>query len=196
MFLSKIIQYINEQLKTKAFSNNAFANHKLYGITSLVPIRKGDSFLWIPCENKCENGLEYAEIDDRYDIIAYHRINNVVNTTDSKVQFGDSNAIKKQTFDMSMFIWYYPKKICLDAHSVILNIEDNLPDYIKKTELELGLYADVSVKITSANLNPYAALMAEYRTEMISIPPETIFMEVKYQIGTSYKKGCFKNCLC
>jgi len=199
-FLDHIVSAVNAQLATglsKCFSPEKI---KVYGITESVldssAAQEGARPIRYPIvvDNNGEGTM--VAIDDRFDIILYHKLESITTTLDATKGFGDSLGNYFEQANFGMMVASFREKTGKTASWLESIVKDEMPQSFTLNNKATGKRLfKASLKPLVSNFDKYVLLQREY-TEAAVAFPHIVFFEIKYRIESSYKAGCFQcNCV-
>lgn len=184
--LDKKIQFINDELRTKAFKDKQFAGSRFFGLSTLVE-RNGQLS---PCIITGPDGT-YCGKDDRSPISIYHRyIGSGYKYIDG---FGDN---KKEVCaqKLGMIITYSRKRLKLSPDDIEAHAGKYFPKSVSAALLsEFGISKCIIYKI-ACDQNTSALHMREYKTP--NTDPGLIILELQYGIECTYDNACINTLCC
>jgi hypothetical protein len=190
MFQSSIIDIINTQIRTHTLCDARFANASINGIAYEGTEMQGTSARTFPVVNDLSgNGIK-VNPDDTYPIQIYHKIlNKTYQIKPSSV--GDRANMVSEKTDVKMVVAGWTNRLSMTQEDLEALLTSNFPDQIAPalyTPLKLH---NLVVTLQSSVLDRAQVFREEYRGLPYQVRPEQILFSIRYQIESSYKKGCF-----
>lgn len=134
-----------------------------------------------------ENRYSMIDIDDDYKISIYHRLESITNST-AKQGFGDDPGNSIEVANMAVIVIAFRNGTGIIPHKLEALLKDTIPYKFRK--MVNGKEVQQSVfKVGNSNFDKLQLLNREYSEVEINYP-DLIMFEMKYQITTTYKKGC------
>lgn len=191
--LNSITKIINDSLKAKPFSDKRFQKVAAFGVSKLLPYKKGDLMEYIPTElNDNGEGIKLVP-DDKNPIQIYHKVNGITYSL-QKQQFGNTNDYMVRVANMSMIVFGQRNLIKLNEDMLDLYILSGLPSKLTKEQLTELKLNDCTITSSTTDFNSVALWSREYNSKQYYLKPEHLFFEVKYQIECKLKKSCVNTC--
>lgn len=189
--VNSIVAEINEAVKG-FLTGPSFAASSLNGIAYTFLKEKE---LALPAVINDKGEAKYIGIDDKYNLIVYHRI---ITTTPSKKkagQYGDGNKRTTITNKMSMVVFANREKLKITQEVLANYILASIPTNIDKEILSKESLSECTIDVLDVNFNSSALYKREYLKDGF-FKPNQMFFEISYQIVYSFHSDCINTCKC
>ncbi|MBA4168750.1 MAG: hypothetical protein H0X41_14590 [Chitinophagaceae bacterium] len=161
---------------------------KLYGV-AVSALRENEKFPVVMDANG--NGTDCG-INDKYEIIGYHKINQMASRVDGKNGYGDSPGAVVNSYTMQLIVWQNRKKTKLYSDELLTLIQSAFPDQVTKG---IKPFQSVRLQFNSAILNDMQVYNQEYQYDKPRLLPEHNLFLINYTLETAFEKGCFNTCI-
>jgi hypothetical protein len=131
------------------------------------------------------------EIDDNYHIILYHKIENISNGF-TKYGFGDAIGDMQETVNASFIVFAFRDKIQKPGYQLENHLKDAMLSDMNLKLNDDSTFQKSFIKVGNSSFDKISLLGREFSEVEINYPNLIVF-ETKYQIVSTYKKGCFNN---
>ena len=197
MYNSAIIQIINQQILTNTLCGSSFATGSYNGIAyDATDVDTGATRVY-PVVLPVVNGVtdlsgNYSMVnpDDTYPIQIYHKILNKTYQIKPSSVGNRSNVISEKT-DVKMVVAGWTNLLGLTQEDLEALIASNFPDQIDASLYTPLKLQNLVVTLQSSVLDKAQVYAAEYKGISYQVKPEQILFAIRYQIESTYKKGCF-----
>lgn len=185
-----IVEEINNAVKG-FLTGPSYQMSSLNGIAYTMLKEKDNS---LPAVVDNEGEARYVGIDDKYNLMIYHRI---MTTAPSKKtsQYGDANTRTNITNRMSMVVFANRQKLKLTQEVLANYIVASLPTNIDKSILSQESLNNCTIDVLEINFNSSALYKREYLKDSVLKPHQMLF-EISYQIVYGFDSSCIKTCKC
>jgi hypothetical protein len=190
MFQSAIIDIVNNQLKATALCDARFANGAINGIAYDGTENDTTGVKVFPIIYGLSGDGSKVSPDDTYPVQIYHKIlNKTYQTRPSSV--GDKANVVTEKTDVKMVVAGWTNRLGLtqeDLESLIISV---FPDQIAASLYTPLKLQNLVVTLLSSTLDKAQVYREEYKGIAYQVKPEQILFAIRYQIESTYKKGCF-----
>ena len=189
-YLEAITNLINEDLKQNTLCDERFANG-LFGLIAVDGVENdGAATKSFPViYNLAGQGIK-ANPDDTYAIQIYHKIySRTYSVKPSSV--GNRNNKVVETTEAKLVVMGWTNRLQLSQEDLSSLLASNFPDQIKPALYQPLKLDNLSILLRSCNLDKRQVFGEEYKGLAYAVKPEQILFEMRYQIESTYKKGCF-----
>lgn len=199
-FLDKIITDLNSNWVNSFSSVVSNRKIKTYGISELIlePVEIDENTTKTkkyPGVIDADAEVKACEIDDAYHLVWWHRLESITNTVLTKPAFGDKAGDVQETVNMSMIVAGFRNKIRRSPAWVEAVLKDKMQD--------TGIIKDSTGKIIqrmkfitgNSNFDKLALLNREF-SEIELNYADVLLFELKFQIISTWQKGCLDICGC
>lgn len=189
--VNEIVNEINKAIKG-FLTNSTYSNSSLNGIAYNLLKDKENS---LPAVIDHKGNATYTGIDDKYNLVTYHRIMTTTPTKGGVSQYGDGNKKTKITNVMSLVVFANREKLKLQQEVLANYILASLPTNIDKAILLKESLSECTIDVLKVDFNSSALYKREYLKESVLKPHQMLF-EISYQIVYSFNSGCINTCKC
>lgn len=188
--LNDIVQQINEGLTSTLFSQSKrFSGSKLYGICEQA-VKTGRQKEEFPSIVDLAGDGKYVGIDDKQNLIIYHRKQNLSISDDTVNKgYGDNPAGSINTYSMVMVVYMNRKKLNMEADELVVYLQKHFP-----YTLENKNFTYLSASIDSVILNTQQVFRTEYTNVNYFMKPEHALIAISYTIEGKPNLACFNRC--
>jgi hypothetical protein len=197
MFQSAIIDIINTRLLATTLSDGRFANGSVNGIaydamqsdssgTRIYPV----VLPVIAGHTDISGNTVRVSPDDTYPIQIYHKILNKSYQVKPSSVGSRSNVVSEKT-DVKMVVAGWTNRLCLTQEDLEALITSDFPDQIDPSLYVPLKLQNLVVTLQSSVLDRAQVYAGEYKGIPYQVKPEQILFAIRYQIESTYKKGCF-----
>lgn len=196
-FLNEQIGIINTALKNSSLNEARFQGARIERLAWLANIQRDENIITMPVVIDKFAEMKYVGIDDAYPLTIYHRmLSNSYQKGAAKQSYGDTDTVKVQKTDMLMVVSGRANLVKLTAEQLEALLAVSFPDLIPATQLNDLKLDYMTVTLTGSDMNNLNVYNTEYRGSEVVPPEDLLLFSMRYQIETSWKKGCFKLCDC
>jgi hypothetical protein len=190
MYQSSIIDIINNQIKTNSLCDSRFNNGSINGIAyDGTEVDSTATRVYPVVFDLSGNGVKVSP-DDTYAIQIYHRIlNKTYQIKPSSV--GDRANVVSEKTDVKMVVAGWTNRLNMTQEDLEALITSNFPDQIAPALYTPLRLQHLVITLQSSVLDRAQVYREEYRGLPYQVRPEQILFSIRYQIESSYKKGCF-----
>lgn len=186
MSVKIVIDQIN-QIFRDSFSKIPGA--EIYGLSDLIQRKDNAGKLsYVPCVVTKDGQAKYVGFDDKTPLVIYHRLNTVNQIERVGSSYGDDRTDQISTYNNYMYI-YGDRKFVGDQSELLELVETNLPD-----SMDISGYKGIVIRVTNVNFNALTIIKGEYQGLIVTMRPERVFVQIYYQIETTFRKKCKERC--
>lgn len=186
-FLDNVVRGLNIGI---IHTLSCFTNVRTFGIAETMLVAKDDNsegeIVRYPGMFGNDGEVEMIDINDRFAITVYHRLESITNSTDAKQAFGRDFS-NREVVNMSLIVFAFRDKTLKPAYHLEAMIKDDFPGENRIENIQQSYY-----KIGNSSFDLIGLSTREYSPAPLNYPLLTGF-EMKYRIESTYKKGCFIN---
>ena len=191
-FTSSIIDIINTEIQTYSLCGSAFAGGAFYGIAyDGTDVDTGSTRVYPVVLNPdlSGNGTK-VNPDDTYPIQIYHKILNKSYQAKPSSVGSRSNVVSEKT-DVKMVVAGWTNLLGMTQEDLEALITSNFPDQIDASLYTPLRLQNLVVTLQSSVLDKAQVYAQEYKGIPYQVKPEQILFSIRYQIESTFKKGCF-----
>jgi hypothetical protein len=196
-FNSAIINIINTQIANNSLCGTTFANAMYYGIAyDSTDVDSAGTRIY-PAVLPVINGVQdlsgnYIKVspDDTYPLQIYHKILNKSYQIKPSSVGSRSNVVSEKT-DVKMVVAGWTNLLGYAQEDIEALITSNFPDQIVASLYTPLQLQNLVVTLQSSILDKAQVYAAEYKGIPYQVKPEQVLFAIRYQIESTYKKGCF-----
>ena len=189
-FQSAIIDIINSQILTNTLCDSRFANGSVNGIAYDGTEIDSNGIRVYPVVYDLTGNGSKVNPDDTYPIQIYHKILNKTYQVSASSVGSRSNVVTERT-DVKMVVAGWTSRLQLTQEDLEALIASNFPDQIAPALYTPLRLQRLVVTLQSSVLDRAQVYREEYRGIPYQVRPEQILFSIRYQIESTYKKGCF-----
>ena len=190
MFQSAIIDIINTQIMTDTLCDVRFVGASVSGIAyDGTEIDSTGTRVFPVVYDLTGNGTKINP-DDTYPIQIYHKILNKTYQVKPSSVGSRANVVSEKT-DVKMIVAGWTSRLQLTQEDLEALITSNFPDQISPSLYTPLRLQNLVVTLQSSVLDRAQVYAGEYRGIPYQVRPEQILFSIRYQIESTYKKGCF-----
>lgn len=182
----KFISAINEQISPLLA---AFTGARLNRLAQSIVRGRGANIELLPALVDMDGEGTYIGMDDTSPITIYHKANSITMTEKPNSGYGNSKALKINTYANSMIVFLDRKATKMMPDELILLLQANLAD-----EIKLKPYQTIQFRFQNIILNSQQVFASEYQNTEYKIPPQFSLLAINYQIESTFDKSCFATC--
>lgn len=187
--LENIIAKINEDI-ANGLGAPKFAGKQIYGLTERYEQRNG---VVAPCVINSQGKVEPIFLNEKCPLIIYHKLNGVVYKDNTSNSFG-SGYTQAEFNSLSLVVFAMRNRINMGPAELEALIATLIPTaYSKLFKTTLALKS-LNTTLESCNHNTEAVFSKEWVGVESAIPSSAIILELRYNIGSTYKTACLVNC--
>jgi hypothetical protein len=189
-YTAQIIQLINDHLLSTTLCDSRFSGASIQGIATDTTERDSNGIRVYPAVFDISgNGVKLSP-DDTYPIQIYHKL--LHKTYAVKVtSTGDRANIMIEKTDAKMVVAGWTDRLQLTQEDLEALIVSNFPDQIRDTVYRPLRLQHLSVSLQSCQLDRSQVFREEYKGIPYQVAPAQILFAIRYQIESTYQKGCF-----
>lgn len=187
--LNKIVDFINDHLKSGALSSRSFQGGMFYGLAKKVT-RTGDNGSSLPAIMTSDGlGVEVTP-DETYPFSIYHKcLNGQFSNGLPSSGFGDAFPIQEVN-NMVAIIYADPSKIKTTQEDLAFIIAAGLPSAKFKIEDKVtNKKAWAKVEATSFNNDSQQVFTGEYEAAY-GLQPQSIYFSLSYRVEITADRDC------
>ena len=189
-FQSAIIDIINAQLRTNVLCDARFANGSIRGVAyDGTEVDSTGTRVFPVLYDLSGDGVKVTP-DDNYPIQIYHKVLNKTYQIKPSSVGSRSNVVSEKT-DVKMVVAGWTNRLSLTQEDLEALITSNFPDQIAPALYTPLRLQNLVVTLQSSVLDRAQVYAGEYRGVPYQVRPEQILFSIRYQIESTYKKGCF-----
>jgi hypothetical protein len=190
MFTASIISIINDQIKTNTLCDARFAGASINSIAyDGTEVDSTGTRVFPVVYDLSGNGTKVSP-DDTYPLQIYHKILNRTYQVKPSSVGSRANVVSEKT-DVKMIVAGWTNILQLSQEDVEALIASNFPDQIDPSLYTPLRLQNLVVTLQSSVLDRAQVYAGEYRGITYQIGPEQILLSIRYQIESTWKKGCF-----
>jgi|GEM_PF-5929817 len=137
-----------------------------------------------------DNRYSMIDLDDDYALTIYHRLESIANSV-SKVGFGDNAGDLIETANLALLAFAFRKDVNYASYDLEAILKDSIPTSQKITKDQKVVQVS-KFKVGNSSFDKLQLLAREYAEIEVNFP-DLIAFEMKYQIESTWKKGCLSN---
>lgn len=196
-FLKEQIGIVNSALLNSSLNEERFQGARIERLAWLANVQSNERIHTMPVLIDKFAEMKYVGIDDTYPLTIYHRmLSNAYVKATPRQGYGDNIKVMKQTTDMVMVVSGRANIIKLTSEQLEAVLAVGFPDNIAPSELADLKLDNMTVTLIGSDMNNLNVFNTEYRNIDFVPPEDLLLFSMRYQIETSWKKGCFKLCDC
>jgi hypothetical protein len=189
-YQSAIIDIINSQISATALCDARFTNGSINGIAYDGTENDSTAVRVYPVVFDLAGNGTKVNPDDTYPIQIYHKILNKTYQV-KPTSVGDRANVVSEKTDVKMVVAGWTSRLGLAQEDLEALITSTFPD-----QISAALYAPLKLQnlvitLQSSVLDRAQVYRDEYRGLPYQVKPEQILFAIRYQIESTYKKGCF-----
>ena len=189
-FQSAIIDIINTQIMTDTLCDVRFVGASVNGIAyDGTEVDSTGTRVFPVVYDLTGNGTKINP-DDTYPIQIYHKILNKTYQVKPSSVGSRANVVSEKT-DVKMIVAGWTSRLQLTQEDLEALIASNFPDQISPSLYSPLKLQNLVVTLQSSVLDRAQVYAGEYRGIPFQVSPEQILFSIRYQIESTYKKGCF-----
>jgi len=189
-FQSSIINIINDQILAGTLCDSRFANGSINGIAYDGTEMDSSGIRVYPIVYDLTGNGSKVNPDDTYPIQIYHKILNKTYQVKPGSVGDRSNVVSEKT-DVKMVVAGWTNPLQLTQEDLEALIASNFPDQIAPALYTPLRLQNLVITLVSSVLDRAQVYREEYRGIPYQVRPEQILFSIRYQIESTYKKGCF-----
>ena len=190
MFQAAIIDIINTQIRNTTLCDSRFNTGSYQGLAyDGTEVDSSGTRVFPIVYDLSGNGTKVTP-DDTYPIQIYHKILNKSYQIKPSSVGNRSNVISEKT-DVKMVVAGWTNRLGLTQEDLEALIASNFPDQIDASLYTPLKLQNLVVTLQSSVLDRAQVYAGEYRGVPFQVRPEQILFAIRYQIESTYKKGCF-----
>ena len=190
MFQSAIIDIINTQIMTDTLCDVRFVGASVSGIAYDGTEMDSTGTRVFPVVYDLTGNGTKINPDDTYPIQIYHKILNKTYQVKPSSVGSKANVVSEKT-DVKMIVAGWTSRLQLTQEDLEALITSNFPDQISPSLYTPLRLQNLVVTLQSSVLDRAQVYAGEYRGIPYQVRPEQILFSIRYQIESTYKKGCF-----
>ena len=190
MFQSAIIDIINTQIMTDTLCDVRFVGASVSGIAYDGTEMDSTGTRVFPVVYDLTGNGTKINPDDTYPIQIYHKILNKTYQVKPSSVGSRANVVSEKT-DVKMIVAGWTSRLQLTQEDLEALITSNFPDQISPSLYTPLRLQNLVVTLQSSVLDRAQVYAGEYRGIPYQVRPEQILFSIRYQIESTYKKGCF-----
>ena len=190
MFQSAIIDIINTQIMTDTLCDVRFVGASVSGIAYDGTEMDSTGTRVFPVVYDLTGTGTKINPDDTYPIQIYHKILNKTYQVKPSSVGSKANVVSEKT-DVKMIVAGWTNRLQLTQEDLEALITSNFPDQISPSLYTPLRLQNLVVTLQSSVLDRAQVYAGEYRGIPYQVRPEQILFSIRYQIESTYKKGCF-----
>lgn len=196
-FLKEQIGIINSALLNSSLNEERFQGARIERLAWLANVKESERIFTMPVVIDKFAEMKYVGIDDTYPLTIYHRLlNNTYQKSGAKQGYGDNISRTVQTTDMLMVVSGTGNILKLTSEQLEAVLAVSFPDNIAATQIAALKLDYMTVTLLGSDMNNLNVFNTEYRNIDFVPPEDLLLFSMRYQIETSFRKGCFKLCDC
>lgn len=188
-YLSQIVDYINEGLKSGPLKRKSFQEGKFYGLAQSIAKYSGDKQSAEPVIYTDGKEIQ-CFVDDTYSFQIYHRAQSIASAYAAQNQFGDGRRDLTETVNMIAVVFADAERLSVSQADLAYLILSGLSFEIKNSDLGNTNLKSITITPQTANLNSPSVFQGEYQLAEYPLKPQSIYFAVNYQIETLSDKNC------
>lgn len=190
MYQASVIDIINTQIRTNTLCDSRFAGASILGIAYDGTELQGTVVRSFPVVFDLHGEGVKVNPDDTYPLQIYHRILNKSYQV-KPASVGDrANVISERT-DAKMVVAGWTNRLSMTQEDLEALLASNFPDQIAPALYTPLRLLNLVVTLQSTVLDRAQVYREEYRGLPYQVRPEQILLSIRYQIESTYRKGCF-----
>ena len=190
MFQSAIIDIINTQIMTDTLCDVRFVGASVSGIAYDGTEMDSTGTRVFPVVYDLTGNGTKINPDDTYPIQIYHKILNKTYQVKPSSVGSRANVVSEKA-DVKMVVAGWTSRLQLTQEDLEALITSNFPDQISPSLYTPLRLQNLFVTLQSSVLDRAQVYAGEYRGIPYQVRPEQILFSIRYQIESTYKKGCF-----
>jgi len=197
-YLKYIVSYINQTLNQKLLNDDCFSNKKVIGLAQSLPKNSGERIQLLPSYVDHDGEAQYVGPEDDYDLIIYHRINNItIGKALNQRAFGDTRHLDAHVAKIALLVFGRRDRIKLTNDELAILLQAAMPEAATKEILKELQFQAANINLTDIILNDLQVFQEEFQNVTYFLKPEQFLFKINYTIESAFLKECFeKNCNC
>lgn len=186
--ISSIVENINDVIRGKIMSDEAFQGSQLHGIVWPYPERVGDTLLKIVPVVITQNGSGQliVSLNDTEPVMLYHRVLNSSCQYQQDRGGGDSYT-QRQTFEMAMTVCGWRPSILISADDLSELLVNAIPN---KIVLPMQAVKNILILPSGIDFDFIKVFRQEFDKVEYFLKPEQILLQIKYKVQVDVKVAC------
>lgn len=185
-----IINIINTQLQANVLCDARFEGAQINGIAYDTFRNFGGEKKIFPSTQDLTGEGTMITPDDTFPLQLWHRIKNKTYKVLS-TSVGDRNNKVRETTDVILVVAGFTDPLQLTQEDCEALFISNFPDVIKASLISSLKIESLNILLQSSDMDKQSVFKSQFMGQDYSIKPEQILFSIKYQIESTYKKGCF-----
>lgn len=194
-YLDDITGFINTSLEESFLKQKPFQNRLMLGICESFQRKENGVTQLLPGYIKNDGEIDYVGPDDEYNVIIYHRINNITPGKDiGDKGWGDGRGFNSRIARMNMVVFGMRDELQITSTEMGLKLEQSFPEKVGKDLLKQLQFMRCNIAVNDIVLNILQVFQEEYQGVAFFLKPEQFLIKLNYSIESIYSKECFINC--
>lgn len=192
-YLKEVVDQINTELSNEAFSFAPFIP-LFNGISELIPTTEGGDAASFPAMYDADGLGEFTSIDDRYNLVAYHRCLGRSYANEG-VNFGDFNDNYVETNQMLLCIWAKKNDLRMTKETIQDKIVLSLPtDLSAQFKYDYAGINAVYIAANDINSDSRSVWAQEFAGYDYQLSTSDVLFTLTYSVEIKYRKSCISDC--
>lgn len=188
--ITKIVDAINEVIRTEAQNESAFQKIQLYGIAQPILTSADSGEVVEPGVVDDREDHTLMVYDDRAHLAIYHRSKSKTYTTEAP-GFGNGTQ-RRFVQDMGMIVMGNRSELKMSPETLEQVLASYIPSRLSKEETTALKMGTLFFDVTGANLDPMAVFRQEIQGKPYRLSEENILLEIRYRITGVIRSGCVR----
>lgn len=193
-YLKEVVDQINQDLADGVFKHFPFIP-LFNGISELIPTKEGDNDASFPALYDADGNGEFTSIDDRYNLVAYHRClgRSYVN---EEANFGDGNINQTETNQMLLCVWAKRDDLRMSKETIQDKLIQSLPTNLSaQFQYDYAGVSGVFIAANEINNDVKAVWSQEFTGYEYQLDTSHVLFTLTYSVEIKYRKSCISDCL-
>jgi hypothetical protein len=196
-FLDFIVKNINDEWENKAFNCEPLCDCRILFKSiaeTIIDTQQAEQNILTTypgiADEKGE--VEMLEVNDKYDLLLYHKLETILNSTVPGKSFGNDFALL-EVANMAVMIIAWRNKIKRQAYELEAILKQTLLSTVNKLNDENKTVQKSRIYPGFSTFDKTGLLQREFTRVELNFP-ELIIFELKYRVESTYKNGCVEIC--